>query len=112
MVMRYAGHTANRCLYNERSMVKTSAGYDTTNIEDIRKNIPSLLVEKLEVPGMPVQEPDKASVAALIPPKRAVSKQATPSSQTTVQVVAAPSVSAQQGKIEARKNFTGMGMTY
>lgn len=82
------------------------------NIEDIRKNIPSLLVEKLEVPGMPVQEPDKASVAALIPPKRAVAKQATPSSQTTVQVVAAPSVSAQQVKIEARKNLTGMGMTY
>jgi hypothetical protein len=82
------------------------------NIEDIRKNIPSLLVEKVEVPGMPVQEPDKAAVAALIPPKPAVVKQTTPSSQTTVQVVAAPPVTAQQGKIEARKNLTGMGMTY
>jgi hypothetical protein len=82
------------------------------NIEDIRKSIPSLLVERLEVPGMPVQEPDKASVAALIPQKPAVPKQATPSSQATVQVVAASPVTAQQGKIEARKNLTGMGMTY
>lgn len=61
---------------------------------------------------MPVQEPDKAAVAALIPPKPAVPKHTTPASQTTVQVVAAPPVTAQQGKIEARKNLTGMGMTY
>lgn len=84
------------------------------NIEDIRKNIPALLVEKLEVPGMPVQEPDKAAVAALIPAKTAVFKPAVQAAQTAapIQSVAVSPVTAQQAKIEARKNLTGMGMTY
>ena len=37
------------------------------NIASIRKNIPSVLVERLEVPGKALDEPDKLAVAALIP---------------------------------------------
>lgn len=82
------------------------------SVAAIRKNIPSLLVEKLEVPGRAPQEPDKEAVAALMPPK--------PSATATVQQVATPSLAqveasqpnSTQAKIEARKNLTAMGMSY
>ncbi|MFC0169267.1 hypothetical protein ACFFKC_14370 [Pseudoduganella danionis] len=38
------------------------------NIADIRKLLPTTLVARIEAPGMPVEEPDKAAVAQLIPP--------------------------------------------
>lgn len=79
------------------------------NIADIKKNIPSLLVEKLEAPGMPFQEPDKEAVAALIPAKTVVSPQ-----QVTALAPAPSSAPANnnQVKVDARKNLTAMGMTY
>lgn len=90
------------------------AGQLQENITAIRKNIPTLLVERVEVPGMPTQEPDKAAVAALIP-----AKSAAVALQLAVPVLGAapqPGVlapaNAQQSKIEARKNLTAMGMTY
>lgn len=85
------------------------------NIEAIRKNIPSLLVEKLEVPGTQVQEPDKEAVAALIPPKPV---EAPPAAVPVQPVVAAAQTAipspptAMATKIEARKTLNSMGMVY
>ena len=90
------------------------AGQLQENITAIRKNIPTVLVERVEVPGMPLQEPDKAAVAALIPAKSAtVALQlAAPVLGAAPQLGAPTSANAQQSKIEARKNLTAMGMTY
>lgn len=89
------------------------------NIGAIKKNLPSLLIEKIEVPGEAVQEPDRDAVAALIPaaaPVAAVTQllPVAPSPvnvQGTAVAVAAPA-SAMSAKIEARKNLNSMGMTY
>ena len=80
------------------------------NIDSIRKEIPSVLVERMEVPEMPVQEPDKAAVAKIIPAKKQVSQQVQ-AAPIAVPTAPAKLTSAQQ-KIEARKNLTGMGMSY
>lgn len=80
------------------------------NISAIRKNIPNLLVEKLEAPGMPVQEPDKAAVASLIPAK--TETVAPPLSAMPAGSPPQPVVNAQQVKIEARKNLSAMGLVY
>lgn len=90
------------------------AGQLQENIIAIRKNIPTVLVERVEVPGMPLQEPDKAAVAALIPAKSAaVALQlAVPVLGAAPQLAVPAPANAQQSKIEARKNLTAMGMTY
>jgi len=84
------------------------------SISDIKKEIPSVLVERFEVPGMPLQQPDKAAVAALIPAKMAVQQQQTTSttSKDAVQTAAPALTTSLQAKIEARKSLTAMGMTY
>lgn len=82
------------------------------SIAAIRKNIPTVLVEKLEVPGRPVLEPDKELVAALIPAKSTVMPVvALPVPRPVAQVEVSPPNSS-HAKIEARKSLTGMGMTY
>lgn len=84
------------------------------NIALIKKNIPTLLVEKIEIPGAETQEPDKEAVAALIPEKVALPPPAPVQVQAVAQpqaVVAAPAT-PMQAKIEARKNLTGMGLQY
>jgi len=82
------------------------------NIDAIKKAIPSVLVEKIEVPGNPLQEPDKAAVAALIPDRPAQAAVAVQPAAAPVvgPVAAAPSTMA--AKIEARKNLTAMGLQY
>jgi len=88
-------------------------GQLNTIIGAIKKNVPSLLVEKIEVPGMQIQEPDKEAVAALIPAKVEVLTQAAAQAQTPSQTVAsATPASPMAGKIEARKNLTAMGLAY
>lgn len=87
------------------------------NITAIKKNIPSLLVEKIEVPGLPVQEPDKVAVAALIPAKvdkPVIEVQPAPlqTQAMTSPVAPAPNNNQLAAKIEARKNLTAMGLTY
>lgn len=86
------------------------------NIESIRKNIQSLLVERLEAPGKPVEEPDKAAVAALIPVKAEVVvsppqsvTQAAPA-QTSVPVEKPASVDL--SFVGARKELTAMGFKF
>ncbi len=86
-------------------------------IDTIKKQIPSTLVARIEVPGTPLQEPDKTVVAALIPAKPAVVVTATMASgqlavQPTAMPIPTPAASAQQVKVEARKNLNAMGMTY
>lgn len=88
------------------------------NIEAIRKNIPSLLVEKLEAPGMPIQEPDKAAVAALIPAK---TEGAASSVRPVTQAKAVPTQAAASVEkpasidlsfVGARKELTAMGFRF
>lgn len=83
------------------------------NIAEIRKTVPGLLVERLEAPGMPVQEPDKAAVAALIPPRGE-----SPVAQTAVAPVQpAPAPAAKPATLDlsfvgARKELTAMGFRF
>jgi hypothetical protein len=73
-----------------------------------------LLIERIEVPGMPLKEPDKAAVAALIPAKSVVQAQAVvaPIADASTKLLQAPALNSQQTVIEARKNLTAMGMSY
>lgn len=82
------------------------------SIGDIKKQFPSVLVARLEVPGKAVQEPDKAAVAELIPPKPAAAAFAQAPVHAVVAPSPAPAANAQQLKIDARKNLSAMGMTY
>ena len=84
------------------------SGQLNENIDAIKKIIPALLIERIDVPGLPIAEPDKDAVLALIPQKQNQEQQpsvGTSSAQTTV----APTIAT---KIEARKNLTAMGMQY
>ncbi|NEX63377.1 hypothetical protein [Noviherbaspirillum galbum] len=82
-------------------------------IEAIRENLPTVLVERIEVPGMEVQEPDKAAVAAIIPPAPQLVGTALVAAPVAPAAAPqpAPAGSAAQ-KIEARKNLAAMGLTY
>lgn len=79
----------------------------------IREAIPTMLVERIEVPGMPLQEPDKAAVAALIPPKPPTSAVQPEASVPAAAPAAARAIATpMQARIEARKNLSAMGLTY
>lgn len=80
------------------------------NIGWIREKLPNVLVEKIDVPGKPVEAPDAAAVAALIP--AAVAAQVVATAPVASAVAAAPAQNSAQTKIEARKHLTAMGMTY
>lgn len=82
------------------------------NIASIKKNIPTLLVEKIEIPGAETQEPDKDAVAALIPEKVAQPLPAPVQAVAQPQAVVGAPATPMQVKIEARKNLTGMGLQY
>lgn len=82
------------------------------SIEMIRKNLPNLLIERIEVPGQAPQEPDKAAVAELMPAKADLVPApivAPAIAQPQPTPITAGSI---QAKVEARKNLTAMGMTY
>lgn len=81
------------------------------NIGWIREKLPNVLVEKIEVPGKPVEIPDAAAVAALIPPAVAVASVATAVAAAPT-LPALPAPNSTQAKIEARKHLNAMGMTY
>ena len=84
----------------------------------IQAKDPKVLVARLEVPGKPLQEPDKVAVSALIPPAPvaqpvpAQQPQFVHAPQGMSAAPGAPAMNAQQTKIEARKNLNAMGMTY
>jgi hypothetical protein len=85
------------------------------NIEEIKKGIPTLLIERFEVPGMKLQEPDKEAVAALIPPKSMVASQPVAVVAGGQKLLSSGKVgnnTAILNKIEARKSLTAMGLTY
>jgi len=87
-------------------------------IEAMKKKLPVVLVERIEAPGLPVQEPDREAVAALLPqePEKELSAVA----PTTPAMIAAQQTSSGTGvlpdktavMIEARKNLTAMGLSY
>ncbi len=94
-------------------------------LETIKAKDPNVLVARFEVPGKPLQEPDKVAVNALIPPAPAIqpspvqhpqvahAQQGIPvASGVSTASAGAPPMNAQQSKIEARKNLNAMGMTY
>ncbi|MGK5068845.1 hypothetical protein [Janthinobacterium sp. RT4P48] len=84
-------------------------------IAAIRKNLPQLLVEKIDIPGTTLEEPDKDAVAKLMPARSETIAQ--PS--VTALPAGSPSISGKVGvasqsnsKVEARKSLAGMGLTY
>lgn len=86
-------------------------------IDEIRKVIPQVLVERIDIPGRPAVEPDKAAVAAIIPSAAAVvetvaAPAALPAPTGAVAPVAMPAANAQQAKVAARKDLTGMGLSF
>jgi len=75
-------------------------------IDNVRKAYPAVLVSRVEVPGKPLQEPDKTTVATLIPAKPSASQVPVPAvhqNAVSVQPVQHPVSAPQQVKIEARK---------
>lgn len=85
-----------------------ASGQLQENIGWIREKLPNVLVERIEVPGKPIEMPDAEVVATLIPKEipiaatpQAPASQPTPSASTPL-----------QEKIEARKNLNSMGLTY
>lgn len=85
-------------------------------LDIIKAKDPAVLVARFEVPGKPVQEPDKVGVDTLIPARPASQAQQNTSMQPTPMAAATvpgtPRANTQQAKIEARKNLNAMGMTY
>lgn len=80
----------------------------TENIDEIRAKLPTVLVERIEIPGMPAETPDLAAVTALIPPAEAVSLDSDP--RAAAGPVAAQS--SRQSTVEARKSLHEMGLMY
>lgn len=79
------------------------------NIDSIQAKLPDLLVERIEIPGMPVETPDIEAVAALIPPAEIVPSASAGSPMGASTFTAAAPM---QGQVEARKNLNSMGLTY
>jgi len=77
-----------------------AAGQLQENIDAIRAKLPGLLIERLEIPGRPVEAPVIPEAPAAV-------------AAVAVAVPAAAGASTPlQAKLEARKNLTAMGMTY
>lgn len=87
-----------------------AAGQLKENVDAIRAELPNVLIERIEIPGLPVETPDVDAVAALIPPAPTTA----PDSGSTYQAspVSAAPVTSVQVKVEARKSLNAMGMTY
>lgn len=87
-------------------------------IAKVREKAPTVLVERIEAPGVPTQQPDKDAVLALIPPEQekpaTVAVPVAPVSlPTQAQTFApVPAVDSSMAMIEARKNLHGMGLVY
>lgn len=90
------------------------------NINDIRKNLPSILVDRIEVPGMPIQEPDKEAVSKLIPPLSPVEDNVPKNDKKTIAEnikTPTPSTLKRSNEIDlsyvgARKELTAMGFKF
>ncbi|NYT63810.1 hypothetical protein H0A66_15945 [Alcaligenaceae bacterium] len=79
------------------------------NIESIRGKLPDVLVERIEIPGIPVETPDLAAVTALIPAAEVAALDSDPRATTSVPGAAQP---PRSDKVEARKNLHEIGLTY
>jgi hypothetical protein len=85
--------------------------------DSIRKELPSLLVGRIDIPGAPPQQPDKEAVDALIPPAavaaaaQAQSMPMAPMGMPMATPVAAPATPSDT-RIDARKNLVAMGLQY
>lgn len=89
------------------------------NIDEIRKELPMLLIARIEAPEMPIQEPDKEAVNQLIPPPQAVdiapqAKQAYTAAATPQAKSAAtkPAAEVDLTFVGARKELTAMGFKF
>lgn len=93
--------------------------YNTKRLQEeiaaIRKNLPQLLIERIDIPGTAPVEPDKEAVAKLIPAKvEATARPSVAISDAGVQPVSTMHSRPAQAssKVEARKSLNGMGLTY
>ncbi len=119
LALTYQNHQVLSGLFS--GITKAIRGDDTQwaakRINDIigrlKEKAPSLLVERIEIPGEPVAQPDAEKVRELIPPVLLV---ATPQPVTTSPVASAaepvPTVQGQAAMIEARKELHAMGLVY
>jgi len=90
------------------------------NINEIKKNIPSVLIERVEVPGMPVLEPDKEAVARLIPSSSKIEGQVQANDNKPNSTKKPPSANPKQTNsseidlsfVGARKELTAMGFKF
>lgn len=84
------------------------------SIAEIRKAVPEVLVERIDIPGRAAVEPDAQAVARIIPAAPAaqpLAASAVPAAGASV-AAAAPAANTQQVKVAARKDLTGMGLTF
>lgn len=96
------------------------AGQLKENIDEIKKKLSTTLVARIEVPGLPVDEPDKEAVAKWIAPATGAESTAqTP--QGAAPVAAAPQPAAAQPQLDggvdlsvlgARKELAAMGLKF
>lgn len=96
------------------------------NIEEIKKNLPTTLVARIESPGLPIAEPDKEAVAKIIPAftneelaaqaqQRMVPVAMTPLTQPQPQTKTSPPQSSEGidlSLVGARKELTAMGFKF
>ena len=98
------------------------AGQLKENIDEIKKKLPTTLVARIEVPGLPVDEPDKAAVAKWIAPATEAELTAqTPPSAAPVAAAPQPPAPAAQPQMDggvdlsvlgARKELAAMGLKF
>lgn len=80
-------------------------------IEKLREKTSKVLVERMEAPGVPLQQPDLVEIQALIPSEPELSV-ASPEVAAMPAVVTAPATGSPAAMIEARKSLHAMGITY
>lgn len=84
------------------------------SVDEIKKVYPVALIQRISIPGKPVEEPDLEAVAKILPADEspvATVMSAAPASPSAAQVPQATTNSV-QSKVNARKDLNAMGLSY
>lgn len=87
------------------------------SIDEIKKVYPGALIQRISIPGKPVEEPDMEAVAKILPAEvppaaAAMPAVATAVPATQVALVAQAPAGSVQAKVNARKDLNAMGLSY
>jgi hypothetical protein len=89
------------------------------NVDEIKKIFPTALVQRVSIPGKPVEEPDMEAVAKILPadepqaiPAQAAAPSAAPTAQHAAPQAAQAPAGSVQAKVNARKDLNAMGLSY